>query len=343
MEDESDMASIREIAERAKVAPGTVSRALNGKGYISKETREKIEQALAELEYVPNELARNLYRNRSNMIGVILPDIEHPFFIGIIKKLVTEMKKYGCSVVLWTTDYQKDAEQEYLDRLKCNVVDGVVNFVPMLPDAVYQKLGRPMVMFDRVVDGVVHIPIDQEKSGRLAAKKLYEDGCRQVLTVAGEESETIPSLKRHLAFIQEMEGLGGSVVALHAEWKDFQFDSYLKMAEETLIRHPEADGIYAADILGNAFLKVLNRLGKRVPEDFEIISTDGIADNTNAVISLSAVVQPAETIARWITSSLIGQIEGGGKKPKELIDVWLFEGDTTKRQRGRHGFVEGAD
>ena len=87
------MASIREIAQRAQVAPGTVSRALNGKGYISKETREKIEKALTELEYVPNELARNLYRNRSNMIGAILPDIEHPFFIGIIKKLVTEIDR----------------------------------------------------------------------------------------------------------------------------------------------------------------------------------------------------------------------------------------------------------
>ena len=62
------MANIREIAERAQVAPGTVSRALNNKGYISKETRKKIDKALKELEYVPNELARNLYRNRSNMI-----------------------------------------------------------------------------------------------------------------------------------------------------------------------------------------------------------------------------------------------------------------------------------
>ena len=101
------MASIREIAERAKVAPGTVSRALNNKGYISQETREKIEQALKELDYVPNELARNLYRNRSNLIGVILPDIEHPFFLGIIKKLVIELKKYQYGVVLWTTEYSR--------------------------------------------------------------------------------------------------------------------------------------------------------------------------------------------------------------------------------------------
>lgn len=327
------MASIREIAKQAQVAPGTVSRALNGKGYISKETREKIERALEELEYVPNELARNLYRNRSNMIGVILPDIEHPFFVGIIKKLVTELKKSGCSVVLWMTEYSGAAEQDYLDRLKSNVVDGVVDLVPMLPDEVYQKLGRPLVMFDRRVEGVVCIPIDQEKSGRLAAQKLYADGCRRVLTVVGDESEVIPSLRRHYAFMEEMNRLGGTVVVLRMEWKDFQLNSYLRFARETLTQYPEADGIYAADILGNAFLKVLPEFGKRAPEEFEIISTDGIADNTNAVVGLSAVVQPAEAIAEWIAVSLMGQIgETAGKAEEKMIDVYLFEGDTTKRQ-----------
>lgn len=324
------MASIREIAKCAQVAPGTVSRALNGKGYISKETREKIEKALTELEYVPNELARNLYRNRSNMIGAILPDIEHPFFIGIIKKLVTEMKKYGYSVVLWPTEYHAETEQEYLEQLKCNVVDGVVNFVPVLPDEVYQKLGRPMVMFDRIVEGITYIPIDQEKSGLLAAQKLYTDGCRHVLTVVGEESDVIPSLRRHNTFIAEMKRLGGQVDIISTEWKDFLFSSYLSLAEEVLGSYPEADGIYAADILGNAFLKVLLKKEIPVPEKFEIISTDGISDNTNAVFRLSAIVQSAEEIAGWTARSLIGQILGQQHLLEDMIDVYLFEGDTTK-------------
>ena len=324
------MASIREIAQRAQVAPGTVSRALNGKGYISKETREKIEKALTELEYVPNELARNLYRNRSNMIGAILPDIEHPFFIGIIKKLVTEMKKYGYSVVLWPTEYHTETEQEYLDQLQCNVVDGVVNFVPMLPDEVYQKLQRPMVMFDRIVEGIIHIPIDQEKSGLIAAQKLYADGCRHVLTAVGEKSEAIPSLHRHTVFTAEMERLGGQVDIISAEWKDFHFSSYLKLAEEALVHYPKADGIYAADILGNAFLKTLLRKGISVPDNFEIISTDGTSDTDNAAFCLSAVVQPAEEIARWTARSLTAQISGGQSPSEETIDVYLFEGDTTR-------------
>lgn len=109
------MASIREIAKKANVAPGTVSRALNNKGYISKSTREKIEKALLELEYVPNELARNLFRNRSNMVGVILPDIEHPFFMSVIMHMVKILSAHQYHVVLWPTGYDPQMELNFLD------------------------------------------------------------------------------------------------------------------------------------------------------------------------------------------------------------------------------------
>ncbi|HIQ95718.1 MAG TPA: LacI family DNA-binding transcriptional regulator [Candidatus Limivivens merdigallinarum] len=324
------MANIREIAERAQVAPGTVSRALNNKGYISKETRKKIDKALKELEYVPNELARNLYRNRSNMIGVILPDIEHPFFLGIIKKLVIELKKYNYGVALWTTEYEAREEKEYLERLKRNAVDAAVVFVPVLDRAFYQELGRPLVLLDRIVEGIPYIPIDQEKSGRLAARKLYEDGCRHVLTVVGEQSDEIPSLKRHVAFIKEMEKLGGTVKVIREEWNNFELDYHMELAEKILEQEPEADGIYAADILGTAFLKVLRRMGRNVPEEFEIISTDGIDESNHAAISLSAVIQPAEMIAKEMARVLMGQIEGHPVKKIKTIDVYMYNGDTTK-------------
>ena len=74
------MAGIRDVAAYAGVGVGTVSRALNKTGYVSEETKRKIDEAVKALNYQPNELARNLYRNRSGMIGVIVPDLENPFF-----------------------------------------------------------------------------------------------------------------------------------------------------------------------------------------------------------------------------------------------------------------------
>ena len=77
------MASIRDVAQKAGVGVGTVSRVINGSGYVAEKTREKIENAIHELEYTPNELARNLFKNRTGIIGVLVPDMDHPFFLRL--------------------------------------------------------------------------------------------------------------------------------------------------------------------------------------------------------------------------------------------------------------------
>ena len=74
------MAGIRDVARKANVSISTASLVLNNNGYVSPETRARVMQAMEELRYVPNELARNLYHNRTNIVGIILPDISHPFF-----------------------------------------------------------------------------------------------------------------------------------------------------------------------------------------------------------------------------------------------------------------------
>lgn len=324
------MSSIREIAVKAKVSPGTVSRYLNQKGYMSQETKDKIERALKDMDYVPNELAINLSTNSSHMIGVILPDIEHPFFLGVIKKLVVELKKRGYGIALWTTEYNPEEERQYLERVRRNVVDGAVVMVPMLEDEEYIRLSRPLVLLDRIIDGIIDIPINHEKSGRLAAEKLYQDGCRNVLTVAGIASEKIPSYRRHTTFVQEMQRLGGKAAVLCEDWSSFEPEHHMELAQKILQEYPEVDGIYTADILGNAFYRIAGECGKTIPTDFEIISTDGVYGNSGAIIRLSAVVQPAEEIARRIAESMIDEISGKCVQQKEPIDVYMFQGDTTK-------------
>lgn len=79
------MAGIKDVARRAGVGVGTVSRALNGSGYISEETRKKILEAAKALDYQPNELAKNLSRNKTDFIGIMMPNLEHPFFASLLK------------------------------------------------------------------------------------------------------------------------------------------------------------------------------------------------------------------------------------------------------------------
>ena len=89
------MASIRDVARRAGVGVGTVSRVINGNGYVSADTKKKIEKAIEELEYTPNELARNLFRNKTGIVGILVPDVDHPFFSSYVRQTEAALYELG--------------------------------------------------------------------------------------------------------------------------------------------------------------------------------------------------------------------------------------------------------
>lgn len=324
------MASIREIAKRANVAPGTVSRTLNNKGYVSKSTREKVEKALRELEYVPNELARNLFRNRSNMIGIILPDIEHPFFMSVITNIVKVLNRHDYHAVLWTTDYKPKLEQGFLDMLKRNVVDGVVIAIPLLENSVYQELGRPVVMLDKLIEGIPLVAVDHKKAGRIAAEQFAACGRKHVIVTSGTNNPDIPSLQREHSFVERCQELALHVDAYPFPWTNFNAEYANQIAEQIFHEFPQADGILTSDLFAAACYRHAVKIGKRIPEEFALISTDGIYSNQYGVISFSSVVQPTRAIAERAVSILLHTI-GGEPAPKEMepIDTYFEQGETT--------------
>ena len=105
------MASIREVAKLAHVAPSTVSRALNGSGYVSEKSKNKIKKAVEELDYIPNQWIRNLYKKRTGIIGVMTPDIIHPYFSTLWNYLEAELDQYGYNVVICNTRGNQSIEQ----------------------------------------------------------------------------------------------------------------------------------------------------------------------------------------------------------------------------------------
>lgn len=120
------MAGIKDVAKRARVGVGTVSRMINNSGYVADETREKIEIAMKELNYTPNELARNLYHKRSGIIAVVVPSITSPFFSEFLNSVEAELYEAGYKMMVCNTVKAKNAEMEYLDMLNRHIVDGII-------------------------------------------------------------------------------------------------------------------------------------------------------------------------------------------------------------------------
>ena len=120
------MASIRDVAKKANVGAATVSRVLNNSGYVSEETRQKIEDAMKELNYTPNELARQLFYKKTGIVAVLVPTVGHPFFSDFVDKTEKELYKKGYKTMVCNTIKEENAELDYLDMLNRHIVDGVI-------------------------------------------------------------------------------------------------------------------------------------------------------------------------------------------------------------------------
>ena len=120
------MTSISDIAKKAGVAKSTVSRVLNDHSYVSKETREKVQAVIAELDYSPNQVARDLSQGQTHKIGVVIPHTRHPYFTQLINGLLDAAKLSDYELVMMPSDYNHVLETSYLEQLRVGAIDGLI-------------------------------------------------------------------------------------------------------------------------------------------------------------------------------------------------------------------------
>src|SRR5512138_3382191 len=206
------MATIREVAESAGVSYATVSHVINNTRFVTPETRERVLDAMAELNYRPNALARSLRQGKTNTIGLVLPDSANPFFAEISRSIEDEAFKKGYSVVLCNTESDMTRELFYVDLLSKKQVDGIV-FVAAgdQADSLDFLLGRnmPVVMIDRNIPDVEvdAVLTDHPLGGWLATHHLIELGHTRIACIAGPSSIT-PGAERLIGYRKALEEAG---------------------------------------------------------------------------------------------------------------------------------------
>lgn len=325
------MVSIKDVAKHAKVAPSTVSLVLNKTGYVSAETKEKVERAVKELNYTPNELARNLYRNRTNIVGIIVPDAAHPFFSTFIRYAEIHLYEKGYKTMVCSTINRKNSEAEYVEMLKRQMMDGVIMGAHSLCLDVYDHVERPIVALDRYInDNIPIIRSDHKKGGELAAKRLLDAGCRKVVQATGARIVSTPSHSRHEAFQAYFEAHGGTVIGMEMGWNHFDLDYNMEFAEKIFRECRDMDAIFSVDMLIGACLQYARRHGIDVPGQVKMVAYDGTYLTQINERSITAVVQPMEELAKAAVEQIL-QLIGGEKmvNSETVLDVTLREGETT--------------
>lgn len=325
------MASIKDVAKLAGVGIGTASRALSGNGYVAPATRKKIEDAARQLDYTPNVLAQNLLKNRSGIIGVLIPSLDHYFFSELAQRLESDLYKKGYKTMICCTKNQENGEQDYLDMLENNLVDGIITATHSFNDQAYTDSKRVIVSFDRDFKG--RIPMvcsDHEKAGRMAAVHFVESGCKKILSIYGKDTigGHISTGKAHQVLKEELEKAGISVTEVCTEAGIFDMEACRRTAGECLEKYPEADGVFASDSFCVPFLFQAAGMAIAVPEKLKLITYDATDITRTVHPRLSGVGQRIEEISQILTETLIKKIQGEEVKEKQVLDVYWQDGGT---------------
>lgn len=324
------MASIRDVARRANVAACTVSRVLNGSQNVSAETRQKIEQAMKELNYIPNELARSMFRKKTGIIAMLVPSIRHPYFSSLANDIEKELYQRGYKLMLCSTGDTLEREEDYLETFKTNLVDGIIMGVNNLTDEHYQRIEKPMIMLDYQLENIPVVVSDHDAGGRLAASAFIKSGCRLVLHLLGESKKPVLSSRSHQVMKEELNKAGIQTAAHYVEWNAYDYDGYLAMAAALLQENPRIDGFMGADMPAIAFLQAAKDLGRQIPRDFAVVAYDGTYVTDLAMEHITTVRQPLKKIAAKTVSVLADLLEGR-EVPEAFfaLDVELVPGSTT--------------
>lgn len=324
------MANLKDVAKLAQVGVGTVSRAMNGTGYVSEEARKRIDEAIRELNYTPNELARNLFRKRTGIIGVVIPDMENPFFAKFVKYVEIELYKRGYKTMACNTIDISNREKDYMDMLERNIVDGIITGAHSLCADDYLKIQKPIVSLDR--DFGPTIPLvhsDHIKGGRMAAERLLESGCRHVVQFGGAFRVQTPSNQRHTEFERVMKAAGINVSTVEMAWNMLNYEYYQETMEKYMDFYDQVDGVFAADIGAIYCLNIALKRGMKVPEDIKIVGYDAMDLSRMVTPCLTSVKQDVELLALRCVETVLALVEERGDIDyHQIVDVSMQEGGT---------------
>lgn len=319
--------TIRDVAKRANVSVSTVSRVINQKGYVHEETKVLVEKIIKDLGFIPNQLARSLTNRSSKIIGVIVPHIGPSFYGELLEGIESQASAYGYKIMFCNTQDDPDRELEYLKFFEQYNIEGLIIAANFSNRDKLAELNIPVVTVDHILDETIpSITSDNVKGGSLAAQKLIDNGCKNLLVFRGP-SFLLTTMERTIGFLNKLKEY-----KLYADIFDFDLlNPDVKLIEEVLKNNPHVDGIFAfSDTLALTALNILQKLGKKIPHDVKIIGYDNTPYSKWVTPAITTIHQSVNFMGKQSFINLTRLIRGVELESlHDIIDVKLIERETT--------------
>jgi LacI family transcriptional regulator len=318
--------TLHEVAQRAGVSAMTVSRVVNGRGRVDSETRQRVEEAIQALEYVPNRIARGLISQKTQTIGIIVPDIVNPFFAPVVRGAESAARKAGYRILLCNSEGDLRLEREYIEDLVAHRVEGLL-LAPASDrsQSSIQSLlrgGFPLVLIDRALpDADCDLIVSDNAHGaRRLIEHLIAIGHREIAHVCDAEDTSTGR-----------ERLRGYREALEAARIPFQPELVIRTtvdriggyraAQEILARDPLPTAIFAVNnMTAVGTMEALRERGLSVPKDMGLVCFDDVEHLAVLSPILTVIDQPAETFGSLGVQLLLERMTGkANSRPRRII------------------------
>lgn len=298
------MATIKEVAKQAGVSVATVSRALNKNGYVSEEARKKVEAAIRDLEYYPNEVARSLFQKTSKMIGLLLPDISNPYFPLLMKGIEESARENGYSVILGNVEEGSGLGNDYMTLFAQQNVAGVLSAVE---GTLSHEHKMPIVMLDRVLEeDDFAVYTNDIQGGKLAAQAVLDRKPGKVLIIAGPKS--VPGAIDRLIGILSVLNPTDVKYEIH-ETNSFTIEEAEETAKTIFRKYKKIDSVIASnDLFALAVMKEAQQKGLQIPRDVQVIGYDDIPFSQLVYPGLTTISQPAFKLGYQAADLLVSRI-----------------------------------
>jgi LacI family transcriptional regulator len=308
---------LKDIAQELGLSVVTISKVLRNHPDIAEETRQRVLQRMKELDYRPNTMARSLVTGRSYLVGLVVPDLLHPFFAELAKALSAAIGKRGYSIIISSSEEDPELEAREIDQLMGRKLDALVVASSGNDVQPFLRLDRhevPYVLVDRELPGLSanFVGINDEVAGQVATKHLIEQGCKCIAHIRGRENST--GIRRFEGYKRALQSGGipfsESLVVARSR-VDIDSENMGAEAMRALLQGGQIpDGVFAYnDPLAIGAIETILDAGLRIPEDIAVIGCGNLHYNRLLRVPLSSVDQNSQALGERTAGILLGILE----------------------------------
>jgi DNA-binding LacI/PurR family transcriptional regulator len=313
---------LKDVAERAGVSVKTVSNVVNGYPHVRPDTRARVEQAIAELNYRPNLSARHLRKGRTGVVALAVPELDIPYFAELARHVVAAAAAHGWTVLIDQTGGDLEQERVVAAGIRDHLIDGLI-FSPLAltgDDLEATVDGTPMVLLGERVDHgpADHVLVDNVAAAREITAHLAGLGRRRIAAIGAQRTAEGVSARLRLAgyaaaLVAAGIGYDERLVAPAAGWHRAEGAAAMRILLDTGVR-PDAVFCFN-DTLALGALRTLHEYGLRVPEDVAVAGFDDIEDGRFSVPTLTTVAPDKARIGQLAVELLAGRLDGDRDAP----------------------------